>query len=54
MAIDVVVVVLIGDAPTLLSYPRGTGYKESPLASYNCNPNMTLSLIFPNYNFLSY
>jgi hypothetical protein len=43
MAIDVVVVVLIGGAPTLLLYPRGMGYKESPLG-YNCNPNTGLYL----------
>jgi hypothetical protein len=27
----------------------GRGYKEVLRVGYNCNPNMTLSLVFSNY-----
>jgi hypothetical protein len=57
MAIDIVVVVLVvvllpslGGAPALLLCQGDRGYKESSQVGYNCCPNRTLSLVFPNYN----
>jgi hypothetical protein len=48
--IDIVVVLVLLGVPLPSFYIQGDrGYKKNPRVGYNCNPIMTLSLVFPNY-----